>query len=245
MKRTTFFMAFVLTATVACVLGAVGAGVRTVPCCSPVVYGVACQPQTYCDIRLLPDDQLDNGAYSPVVSQTYWKVTAQDSNPPNVYFEARSSDAPPTLLTIPTPERVYHFLLVVSARTRYFAYYVQPPPTPAPPNLPLSLLYPTPTPQPTVPPLHGHWQISGRAPFQIMRVGTDGKRLFVFVASTLSYPVPLEPGIEGGWQTVNFAVHVLPYGGREYIIAGVPPRFFMSLGGGKHRVFLTLQRTYP
>lgn len=236
---------FLLLVLVVFALGSVGAGVQTVPCCSPAVYGVACQPDTYCDIRLLPGDDLNNGAYSPVVSQAHWIVTAQDSNPPNVYFKARSVDAPPTLLTIPTPMHVYHFLLIVSPRTRYFAYYIQAPATPPPPAIPLSVLFPTPTPRPTLPPLHGHWQISGRAPFQIMRVGTDGKRTFVFVASTLSYPVPLEPGLEGGWQTVNFAVHVLRYGGREYIIAGVPPTFFMSLGGGKHRVFLTLRRTYP
>lgn len=213
-------------------------------CCNPIPR-LACETGVTCDLQLPAGDRL--APQHPVIGdQTEWSIYAQGGSAPHVFFEplrqtvnGSQQCANRTLVTIPrenAPMHPYHVWLYCVAHVQHpvYAFY-----TPlSTPVARTAMAAPTPEP-PLV--LRGTYRISGNAPFAPARIGNDGLRTYIFFSRLASFPVPIvidELGHE--LPTIPFAPHVLDDGGREYIIPGLPHAIKLSLGGGKHKVFLTV-----
>ncbi len=210
-----------------------------VPCCTDTVPTITCDQAQWCDLQMPPGDAPLKDA-PPVTDETTWELDPVASSPAHVFFRPRSASAPKTLLTVTMRDRTYHLFLVAVAHTASVVYRLQPPPPPTPDPVTASA---TPTPPPALH-LTGTYRVTGRAPFTVTRVGTDGIRTFIFLPLLQSYPDAKTFDDFGREQIRTYAVHVLSDGSREYIIPGVWNHIELSLGGGKHTVFLRLDRVH-
>lgn len=225
---------------VACLFALCAAG-RTVDgvyyqwCCDPIPT-LVCQTGVTCDLQLSAGDRI-NPQHPVIADMTQWLIYADGGSVPQIYFEPLVESAHRTLVTIPRendPEHPYHVWVSAVRRVAHpvYAFYQR-----VPNSIKHQALLPTPEP-PLI--LHGQYRVTGRAPFQPTRIGNDGLRTYVFLPRLFSYPVPIVLDEAGHETAATFAIHVLPDGGREYIIPGVPGAIELSLGGGKRRVFLTV-----